>query len=72
MCYDCWGTLRGEHSSWGYVGLSVGDGRVIHAWGEVHMDDYLAVQELEVPGWTKPEYIGWVPVSDILRGMAVR
>jgi hypothetical protein len=72
VCYDCWGTFEGEHRNWGHVGLSTGDGKVIHAWGEVRMDDYLAVQDLDVPGWTKPRYIGWVPVSAILKGMTAQ
>jgi hypothetical protein len=69
VCYDCSGTLNDERRNWGHIGLSVGDGRVIHAWGEVRLNGYLAIQELEVPGWTKPRTIGWVPASDILRGM---
>jgi len=69
VCYDCWGTFESEHRNWGHIGLSTGDGKVIHAWGEVRLDDYLAVENLDAPGWTKPKYIGWIPVSAILRGM---
>ena len=68
--YDCWGTIEGKRRNWGHVGLSMGDGRVIHAWDRVRVDQYLDVQNLEAgPGWTRPEYIGWAPVSVLLEGM---
>jgi uncharacterized protein YycO len=68
VCYDCWGTIESEYRNWGHIGLSIGDGKVIHAWGEVRLDDYRTVQDLDDPGWTRPQYIGWVPVSAVLRG----
>ena len=68
--YDCWGTIEGKRRNWGHVGLSMGDGRVIHAWDRVRVDHYLDIQNLEAgPGWTRPEYIGWAPVSVVLEGM---
>ena len=68
--YACWGTIEGKRRNWGHVGLSMGDGRVIHAWDKVRVDQYLAIQNLEAgPGWTRPEYIGWAPVSVVLEGM---
>ena len=68
--YDCWGTIEGKRRNWGHVGLSMGDGRVIHAWDRVRVDQYLDVQNLEAgPGWTRPEYIGWAPVPVLLEGM---
>jgi hypothetical protein len=70
--YDCWGTIRDDYRNWGHIGLSLGDGQVIHAWDKVRVDDYLDVEALEAaPGWTKPSYIGWAPASEILRGMTV-
>jgi len=72
VIYDCWGPLKGEQRNWGHIGLSTGDEKVIHAWGEVRIDDYLAIQDLYAPGWTKPKYIGCVPVSAILKGMTAR
>lgn len=73
VCYDCWGTLEGEHRNWGHIGLSVGGGKVIHTWGgEVRMDDYRAIEDLDASEWATPEYIGWVPVSLILKGMTPR
>ena len=71
--YDYWGTLEGEHRNWGHVGLSTGDGRVIHAWGSVQVHGYLEVEELDAgEEWTKPRYIGWTPVSRVLEGMTPR
>jgi hypothetical protein len=59
--YDCWGTLEGEYRNWGHVGLSIGNGDVIHAFGKVRVDNYLDIQDLSPgTGWTKSEYIGWV------------
>ena len=58
--YDCSGTIEGEYRNWGHVGLSLGDGQVIHAFGKVRKDDYLAIQDLSPgEGWTHPKYIGW-------------
>jgi hypothetical protein len=71
VCYDCWGSIESEYRNLGHIGLSTGDGRVIHAWSRVRIDDYLAIQDLDAPGWTKPQYVGWVPTSAILRGMTV-
>lgn len=71
--YDCWGVLDevcpGEYRNWGHVGLSLGDGRVIHAWDRVRIDDYHAVELLPgAPGWTSPRYTGWTPVQRALQG----
>lgn len=71
--YDCWGTLMDTHRNWGHVGISLGEGKVIHAWDRVRIDDYLDIQSLEAAaGWTKPQYIGWAPLETILRGMMVK
>lgn len=70
--YNCLGTLNGEHRNWGHVGLSLGDGRVIHAWDRVRIDDLRDVEELApAPGFERPQYIGWTPVERILQGMTV-
>jgi len=71
--YDCWGTIDGDYHNWGHIGLALGDGQVVHAWDKVRLDDYLGIEALEpAAGWTKPRYIGWAPVSEILRGMTIR
>jgi len=68
--YDCAGALNGEYRNWGHVGLSLGDGQVIHAWNRVRIDHYLGIEELTPgPGFEKPQYIGWTPAVTILRGM---
>jgi hypothetical protein len=71
VCYDCTGVIDGEIRNWGHIGLSIGNNQVIHAWKEIRIDHYEDIQQLEAPGWTKPRYIGWVPVAEILRGMTV-
>ena len=73
VLYDCWGTIDGKYRNWGHVGLSIGEGKVIHAWDKVRIDDYLAIQDLEAgPGWTKLEYVGWASVPRIMEGMGLR
>lgn len=70
--YDMSGELFDEHANYGHVGLHLGDGRVVHAWDEVRIDDMLAVENLEpAEGWTQPRYIGWAPVERILEGHRV-
>lgn len=67
--YDCYGTLRGTLKNWGHVGISLGDGTVIHAWDKVRMDDYHDIEKLQSPpGWNSPQYIGWTSVERILQG----
>ncbi len=71
--YDCFGTIRDEYRNWGHIGLSLGDGRVIHAWDTVRVDDTLAVEQLApAPGWSAPSYLGWAPAERILEGMKPR
>ncbi|MFI8423908.1 NlpC/P60 family protein [Streptomyces sp. NPDC085479] len=67
--YDFVGTMLGEHRNWGHVALAVGGGRVVHAWDVVRVDGHLAVEDLATgPGWTRPSYIGWVPVTRLFEG----
>ncbi|RPI88179.1 MAG: hypothetical protein EHM40_22480, partial [Chloroflexi bacterium] len=33
--YDCSGPLNSLEKNWGHVGLSCGDGNIIHAWDRV-------------------------------------
>ncbi|MBR3355625.1 MAG: hypothetical protein IKG47_09800 [Oscillospiraceae bacterium] len=44
--YDC--LCPGENGpvNWGHCGISFGNGRVIHAWDRVRIDDYLAIEKL--------------------------
>ncbi len=67
--YACSGPVRGEIKHWGHVGLCIGEGKVIHAWDTVRIDDYLDVQNLPpAPGWTPPQFIGWAPIERIFVG----
>ena len=67
--YDCAGPVDGTQRDWGHVGLALGDGRVVHAWDEVRVDDALEVQALRpAAGWTAPRLIGWTPPTRILEG----
>lgn len=59
--------VNGELARWGHIGLSLGDGRVVHAWDVVRVDSIEAVERLVVPPtWTAPTYLGWAPVEQIL------
>jgi len=63
--YDCCGTINGKYRNWGHVGISVGEGKIIHAWDTVRMDNYLEVQNLKAAeGWTSPRYTGWIPAEE--------
>ncbi|MBT2759208.1 C40 family peptidase [Mesobacillus foraminis] len=67
--YDCIGEINGVRKNWGHVGLSIGNGEVIHAWDKVRIDPYLEVEMLTAaPGWEKPKLIGWVPLERIMLG----
>lgn len=67
--YDCFGTLFDEYKNYGHVGLHIGNGDVIHVWGKIRIDNYLAVENLSsAPGWTSPKFIGWAPVDRIFQG----
>ena len=67
--YDCSGPIKDEYKNWGHVGLHIGEGKVIHAWDKVRVDDYLDVQNLTPSlGWTKPQFIGWTPIERIFVG----
>lgn len=67
--YDCIGEIKGVRKNWGHVGLSIGNGEVIHAWDKVRVDPYLEVEKLTAaPGWEKPKLIGWVPLERIMLG----
>ena len=65
--YDCEGVIEGIERNWGHVGLCVGEGRVVHAWDVVRVDDYLATEDLSpAPGWMRPRYIGWAPAETVI------
>jgi cell wall-associated NlpC family hydrolase len=71
--YRAEGVILGRRRDWGHVGLSVGDGTVIHAWDRVRRDDYRDVPLLPAaPGWEQPVWLGWVPLGRVLEGSRAR
>jgi cell wall-associated NlpC family hydrolase len=71
--YDCLGAINGEYKNWGHVGLSIGNGDVIHAWDKVRIDNYLDIERLmAAPGWDKPKLIGWVSLERIMLGFQIK
>ena len=65
--YDC--VCRGPDGpvNWGHCGISLGDGRIIHAWGVVRIDDYREIEDMTALSGDHPGYIGWVPVERVLK-----
>ena len=43
-----------------------GEGKVIHAWDKVRIDDYLDIEKMTAVTGDHPKYIGWVPVTRVL------
>lgn len=71
--YRATGVILGRRQEWGHVGLSLGDGRVIHAWDRVRIDDYRDVERLRpAPGWEAPTWLGWAPLGRVLEGVRDR
>jgi cell wall-associated NlpC family hydrolase len=67
--YACEGPADGAWRDWGHVGLALGDGRVVHAWDEVRVDEAAAIEGLRPrAGWTPARLLGWVPISRVLVG----
>jgi len=67
--FSCAGTIRDEYKDWGHVGLYLGEGKVIHAWDKVRVNSIEEIENLSSPaGWTKLEYVGWVPPERIFLG----
>lgn len=65
--------MDGVRQEWGHVGLAMGDGKVVHAWDVVRIDDALAIPALPpAPGWDAPHLIGWATPDDVLRGHVPR
>ena len=63
--YDAEGPIDGTHRSWGHVGLSLGDGRVVHTWDVIRIDDARAVLHagadkvsVNTPALDRPDLIG--------------
>lgn len=63
--YDCLCHTPEGIMDWGHCGIALEDGKVIHAWNRVQLDDYLAIEELSSFG-EHPKYLGWVPLTRVL------
>jgi len=65
--YDCICQGPDGPVNWGHCGISLGDGRIIHAWDTVRVDDYQEIEALTTPSGDHPKHIGWVPVERVLK-----
>jgi cell wall-associated NlpC family hydrolase len=65
--YDC--ICQGSEGpvNWGHCGISLGDGRVIHAWDTVRINDYREIEAMTALSGDRPRYIGWVPIVRVLK-----
>lgn len=67
--YNATGPIDGNTKNWGHVGLCIGNNLIIHTWNIIRIDNYLYVESLHnAPGWSQPEYIGWVSPERFLQG----
>ena len=64
--YDCLCPSENGPVNWGHCGVSLGDGRVIHAWDMVRIDDSLAIDKLTALTGDHPKYLGWVALERLL------
>ena len=64
--YDCLCPSENGPVNWGHCGISLGDGRVIHAWDMVRIDDYPAIEKLTALTGDHPKYLGWVALDRVL------
>ena len=68
--YDCICQGLDGPVNWGHCGISLGDGRITHAWDTVRIDDYRNIDALTALSGDHPKYIGWVPVERVCQQMA--
>jgi len=64
--YDCMCMSQDGPVNWGHCGISLGDGKVIHAWDVVRIDDYLELEKMKATSGDHPRYIGWVSIDRVL------
>ena len=65
--YDCLCPSAEGPVNWGHCGISLGDGKIIHAWDVVRIDDYLEIEHLTALTGDHPGYLGWVPLERVLQ-----
>lgn len=66
--YDAVSEMHGYRQNWGHVGLSIGNGNVIHAWDRVRIDTHLSIEHFVAPGGEALRAAGWAPLDRVLRG----
>ena len=64
--YDCICLSEEGPVNWGHCGIGLGDGRVIHAWDKVRIDDYRDIERMRALSGDCPRYIGWVRVERVM------
>ena len=65
--YDCICMSDKGPVNWGHCGISLGNGKVIHAWDKVRINDYLDIEKMTAMSGDLPKYIGWVPLERVMR-----
>jgi len=65
--YDCICLSPDGLVNWGHCGISLGNGRIIHAWDAVRIDNYRDIDAMTALSGDHPKYIGWVPVERVLK-----
>ena len=65
--YDCLCKASEGFVNWGHCGISLGAGKVIHAWDVVRIDDFRQIEAMATPSGNHPKYLGWVPVERVLK-----
>jgi len=64
--YDCLCQGKSGPVNRGHCGISLGCGRVIHAWDEVRVNGYEEIEDLCALDGDHPRYLGWVPIERVL------
>ena len=64
--YDCLCRDSEKTVNCGHCGISLGDGKIIHAWDAVRIDGYSEIEKLVSSAGDHPRYIGWVPIERVL------
>ena len=67
LLYDCICQSPDGTVNWGHCGISLGDGRIIHAWDAMRIDGYRDIEAITALSEDHPKYIGWVPVERVLK-----
>jgi len=64
--YDCLCLSEDGPINWGHCGICLGEGKIIHAWDRIRINDYQEIESLTAITGDHPKYIGWVPIERVL------